>query len=124
MDSHIDLPDRYGHGVVGSGCAMRVDDSSDGVGKGGGGDEKGSCEVYLPKGGVLVMTGDARYAWTHGIGGRFGGLVGDVLGSGTSTVLERGSRVSVTFRWLLPGADVVGTALRQDEAGKGGDSLP
>ena len=27
--------------------------------------------MYLPVGSVLALTGDARYAWTHGIAGRF-----------------------------------------------------
>ncbi|KAH9939335.1 uncharacterized protein BXZ73DRAFT_43869 [Epithele typhae] len=124
---HVDLLDRYGDGIVGvsfgSGCAMRFDrvTSGDQPGERGDGDGDGDgCAVYLPTGSVLVMTGAARYDWTHGIEKRFEDLVEDEPGSGRErcTVLERGLRLSVTFRWLLPGADVVGSAEKAQRQGE------
>ena len=71
-------------------------------------DDDEACEVYLPVGSVLALTGDARYAWTHGIAGRFEDVVEGATDGAPPAVLARGLRISVTFRWLLPGADVVG----------------
>ena len=68
------------------------------------------CALYLPKGSVVVMTGEARYGWTHGIAKRFNDLVEASPDSSESVLLERDLRLSITFRWLLPGADVVGFA--------------
>ncbi|EJF62172.1 hypothetical protein DICSQDRAFT_104425 [Dichomitus squalens LYAD-421 SS1] len=90
---HVDLPHRYGDGIMGvslgSGC---------------------QCALYLPKGSVLIMTEEARYGWTHGIEKRFDDWVEESPGSPQNVLLERDIRLSITFRWLLPGADVVGPA--------------
>ncbi|EIW61510.1 uncharacterized protein TRAVEDRAFT_101973, partial [Trametes versicolor FP-101664 SS1] len=94
---HIDLLDRYGDGIMGA--------SSDLIAPDGG---SGDCALYLPKGSVLVMTEDARYHWTHGIEKSFEDLVEEFPGSPRGSILERDVRLSITFRWLLPGADVVG----------------
>ncbi|KAL1940075.1 hypothetical protein VTO73DRAFT_9410 [Trametes versicolor] len=107
---HIDLLDRYGDGIMGvslgSGCAMQfAKASSDLIAPDGG---SGDCALYLPKGSVLVMTEDARYHWTHGIEKSFEDLVEEFPGSPRGSILERDVRLSITFRWLLPGADVVG----------------
>jgi hypothetical protein len=85
---------------------MRFARAGDEPGDGGG------YEVWLPSRSVLVLTGEARYEWTHGIARRVRDKVeveedGEDDGGGWRW-LERGVRVSVTFRWLLPGADVVG----------------
>ncbi|KAI0034354.1 hypothetical protein K488DRAFT_38030, partial [Vararia minispora EC-137] len=86
---HVDLPARYGDGVIGvslgAGCAMRF-----------------LWLPPLPPRSLVVLTGEARYEWTHGIVARETDIVQDV------GEVMRGTRVSVTFRWLLPGADVVG----------------
>ena len=119
---HVDLLDRYGDGIMGvslgSGCAMEFakqghspihpdepcQDHSQ---------EKSA--LYLPKGSVVVMTEDARYKWTHGIEKRLEDLVEETPGSERNVVLERDMRLSITFRWLLPGADIVGsTAVDED----------
>jgi len=84
-------------------------------------------DLYLPERSVLVLSEDARYGWTHGIDkitkdyvsaseadadvnldsdGASERLVGN--GHAGGRWIERGVRLSVTFRWLLPGADVVG----------------
>ncbi|EPT00809.1 hypothetical protein FOMPIDRAFT_46959 [Fomitopsis schrenkii] len=119
---HVDLLDRYGDGIIGvsfgSGCVMRFAKVLKGRG-----DEPASqraeelaskaserCGVYLPPGSVIVMTEEARYAWTHGIEMRMEDLVESEDKTGSPVLLERGVRLSVTFRWLLPGADVVGDA--------------
>jgi hypothetical protein len=66
-------------------------------------------EVWLPSRSVLVLTGEARYEWTHGIASRVRDKVEDDGGEeGRWQWQERGVRVSITFRWLLPGADIVG----------------
>ncbi|KAI0355475.1 hypothetical protein OH77DRAFT_1374776, partial [Trametes cingulata] len=94
---HVDLLDRYGDGIIGaspeSEAAPKTTDD---------------CALYLPKGSVLVMMKEARYEWTHGIEKRFDDLVEEFPGSPSGILLERDVRLSITFRWLLPGADVVG----------------
>ena len=114
---HVDLLDRYGDGIMvvslGSGCTMEFAKAAS--------DQPQSdplpsspvpdpCALYLPKGSVVVMTGEARYGWTHGIAKRFNDLVEASPDSSESVLLERDLRLSITFRWLLPGADVVGFA--------------
>ncbi|KAJ7631964.1 hypothetical protein DFH06DRAFT_1004690 [Mycena polygramma] len=100
---HVDLLRRFGDGIVGislgSSCVMefaRVDEASDDV---------LPLQLFLPERSMIVLSGDARYAWTHGIQKRTADLVSD---DGAQRVVQRGVRVSITFRWLLPGADVVG----------------
>ncbi|KAI0371448.1 hypothetical protein BV20DRAFT_965177 [Pilatotrama ljubarskyi] len=113
ISPHVDLLDRYGDGIIGvslgSGCAMRFAKSSpeseDAI------QAMDDCALYLPKGSVLVMTKEARYEWTHGIDKRFDDLVEEFAGSPCGVLLERDVRLSITFRWLLPGADVVGSAV-------------
>jgi hypothetical protein len=105
ISPHVDLLRRFGDGIVGvslgdGGVAMRF------ARAGEDGDEH---EVWLPSGSVLVLTGEARYKWTHGIAPRLRDKVEVVAGEGNRWMWqERGVRVSVTFRWLLPGADIVG----------------
>ena len=105
---HVDLLTRFADGIVGvslgSGTVMtfrRVADEGS-PGELGEGDR---WDVYLPERSVLVLTGDARYKWTHGIEQR---LVDGVMDKGTPSWIERDTRVSITLRWLLPGADIVG----------------
>ena len=122
---HVDLLDRYGDGIMGvslgSGCTMQfakvpTDEptsapsdaplSSPHVSDG--------CALYLPKGSVVIMTEEARYGWTHGIEKRFDDWVEESPGSPQNVLLERDLRLSITFRWLLPGADVVGSAAGEE----------
>ncbi len=124
---HVDLLNRFGDGIVGvslgGGASMRfaraqaprgrwdADDAAaqGGGGGGGDGDEDGEFhEVWLPPRSVLVLTREARYEWTHGIAPRMRDKVEDAAGRGGWQWHERGVRVSVTFRWLLPGAEIVG----------------
>jgi 2OG-Fe(II) oxygenase superfamily len=107
--SHVDLLNRFGDGIVGvslgGGMAMRFE-RGDGVESDG---RTGPYQVWLPPRSVLVLTGEARYEWTHGIAPRTRDRV-EVEDPGCSgwQWQERGLRVSVTFRWLLPGAEIVG----------------
>lgn len=121
---HVDLLDRFGDGIVGvslgSGCAMRFRRASPrrGAAQCPGahsmpdtpdveGDDDGHT-VFLPHGSVYVMSEEARYRWTHGIDRRTEDWVQDSVGSDAGRWVMRSLRVSITFRWLLPGADVVG----------------
>lgn len=105
---HVDLLTRFADGIVGvslgSGTVMTfrrvVDEGS--ASELGEGDR---WDVYLPERSVLVLTGDARYKWTHGIERR---VIDGVMDNGRPAWIERDVRVSITLRWLLPGADVVG----------------
>jgi len=112
---HVDLLRRFGDGIVGvslgdGGVAMRFARAGEPRGKTGDGDGNGDeYEVWLPSRSVLVLTEEARYEWTHGIAPRVKDKVEDDGEEGGGWQWqERGVRVSVTFRWLLPGADVVG----------------
>ena len=108
---HVDLLNRFDDGILGvslgSGCVMDFEL----VDK----DEKGAkldevhhdyWGLYLPPDSILVLTGDARYAWTHGIARRIDDQV--ISNEGIVETLRRGTRISLTFRWLLPDAHIVG----------------
>jgi len=56
--------------------------------------------VYLPPRSVYVLTGEARWEWAHGIAARTRDRV-------DGRVVLRDTRVSVTFRWMKEGADVL-----------------
>ena len=119
ISPHIDLLRRFGDGIVGvslgdGGVAMRFARAEAEAGDTGDGDE---YEVWLPSRSVLVLTGEARYKWTHGIAPRLKDKVEvGAAGEGDGWMWqERGVRVSVTFRWLLPGADIVGGDSMSDD---------
>jgi hypothetical protein len=60
-----------------------------------GGDESERVPVWLPPRSLLVLRGEARYEWSHGIAPRKLDRVGGQL-------TRRGTRVSLTFRRVLP----------------------
>ena len=62
-------------------------------------------DAYMPGRTVYVMTGEARWEWNHGIEGRISDVV--ETKDGVETRL-RSTRVSVTFRWMKEGAEVLG----------------
>ncbi|KAJ7141875.1 hypothetical protein C8R43DRAFT_1016728 [Mycena crocata] len=102
---HVDLLSRFGDGIVGislgSSCVMqfsRVENKE-------GAEDVRPLQLFLPERSMIVLSGDARYDWTHGIEKRTVDLIG---GADANQIVERGVRLSITFRWLLPGADVVG----------------
>jgi hypothetical protein len=101
---HVDLVNRFGDGIIGvtlgSGTVMEFTsvDKANTVTK----------ELYLSSRSILVLEGEARYLWTHGIPRRSKDFVGFENGEGGEWI-DRGVRISITLRWLLPGADIVGS---------------
>lgn len=89
-------------------------DDLDEMGEGESVEKQKMWDVYLPSGSVYVMTEEARYEWTHGIEKRSEDFVEDDEAGGeyssrpSGRWTPRSLRVSITFRWLLPGAEVVG----------------
>lgn len=120
ISDHVDLLDRYDDGIIGvsfgTGCVMRFKEvTGEGENTGGYGaqskqsEESQFVQLYLPPRSIVVMTRDARYQWTHGIPGRVSDFVDSCTKVEEGVWVERGMRLSVTFRWLLAGADVVGS---------------
>ena len=126
---HIDLLGRYGDGIIGvsfnSSCVMRFDRAEPGSQNDL--DKSARWDLYLPERSIIVLSREARYDWTHGIDKKKRDYVSLPTGHVTSrlatnssdissssirtsdgTWIDRGTRLSITFRWLLPGADVVG----------------
>ncbi|EPQ30890.1 uncharacterized protein PFL1_01787 [Pseudozyma flocculosa PF-1] len=67
--------------------------------------------LFLPSGSLLILSGEARYDWKHGIPARRFDLVrddDDDDDDDSAVRLERGTRLSVTIRWMGEGGDVVG----------------
>ena len=58
------------------------------------------------------MSDEARFGWTHGIDGRNEDWVAESVDSDIGRWVMRSIRVSITFRWLLPGADIVAENLK------------
>lgn len=114
---HIDLMGRYADGVVGcsviGGCVMTFSRVSESQGEE---NREERHDVYLPPRSVYVLSGPARWDWTHGIEARSEDVVGrkrepykcelEKEEMGTETIL-RDLRLSITFRWLKPGANVL-----------------
>lgn len=83
-------------------------------------DERDVYNLYLPERSILVLSSDARYKWTHGIEKRKSDFVSYACTPTSPSPsppkpphskgcwIDRGVRLSITFRWLLPGADIVG----------------
>ncbi|KAG6899995.1 hypothetical protein C0993_004614 [Termitomyces sp. T159_Od127] len=116
---HVDLLRRFGDGIIGvslgSGCVMQFTRVSEGVEShlqsSDSGAERKNWDIYLPERSVIVLSKDARYKWTHGIGKHKEDYVALPDAGADDTAgqwIKRGVRLSITFRWLLPGADVVG----------------
>ncbi|PPQ66177.1 hypothetical protein CVT24_000154 [Panaeolus cyanescens] len=107
---HVDLLSRYGDGIIGvslgSGCAMRFDKTA--TTDNSFPSEGERHDLYLPERSVIVLSEDARYQWTHGIDKKTRDFVANDTDSTQGAWVERSVRLSVTYRWLLPGADVVG----------------
>ncbi|WVQ76058.1 hypothetical protein IAR50_005695 [Cryptococcus sp. DSM 104548] len=105
ISSHVDLPNRYADGIIGcsliGGCVMTfsgpVTDSDT---------DREVHRVYLPPRSIYILSGAARWEWAHGIAGTLEDVVERDYGEGEDTLL-RDLRVSVTFRWMKDGADVL-----------------
>lgn len=127
---HVDLPNRYADGILGvsllGSCTMELES------------DVGEVErVYMPRGTVYALTGEARWDWSHGIQPSVEDVVWDdenregdygageeeeeegTRPSGSSQrevgtsmrpkarTIMRGTRLSVTFRWMKTGADLL-----------------
>lgn len=103
---HVDLPSRFGDGILV--CSLRSDIAMD-FGRAG-----EHHTLWLPQRSVVVLSGEARWQWEHGIAAREGDWVHIRSDEGPEWVARR-TRTSVTIRWLLPGADVVGCEVEEDE---------
>ncbi|RXW15397.1 hypothetical protein EST38_g10458 [Candolleomyces aberdarensis] len=86
---HVDLLGRYADGIIGvsfgSGCVMRFDKVSTPTTPSSGPEddaedppepepERTRWDLHLPKRSVIVLSGEARYDWTHGDGRRRSGF--------------------------------------------------
>jgi alkylated DNA repair dioxygenase AlkB len=94
---HVDLPNRYADGILGvsliGGTSMVFSH-----------DRGERHEVYLPPRSVYVLTGEARWVWSHGIEER---TMDIVEGKDGEQTVMRDLRVSVTYRWLQQGGEVL-----------------
>ena len=118
ISPHVDLLRRFGDGIVGvslgSGCIMRfakANVSHDDEHMSSRVRERQQWDLYLPERSVVVLSEDARYKWTHGIGKcteDYVTITGSDLDGSIGQWIQRDVRLSITFRWLLPGADIVG----------------
>ena len=101
---HVDLLKRFGDGIIGvslgAGCAMDFKEV----------DGDAHWSIWLPSLSVIVLEGDARYRWTHGIEHVRKDWVSKGGPNGEGEWIDRGLRTSITLRWFLPGADIVGGA--------------
>jgi alkylated DNA repair dioxygenase AlkB len=96
ISPHIDLPNRYADGIIGVSISGGTTMAFQNGGK--------RYDAYMPERTVYVMTGEARWEWSHGIMGRISDEV--ETNDGVETRL-RSTRVSVTFRWMKAGAEVL-----------------
>jgi hypothetical protein len=118
ISPHVDLLKRFDDGIIGvsfgSGCVMSFErvkgQEKKLIGKDKANGDRDRWDLYLEDRSVLVLSDDARYNWTHGINGRPNDFVVSEKedGQGEPEWIERKTRLSITFRWLLPGADIVG----------------
>jgi alkylated DNA repair protein alkB family protein 8 len=117
--SHIDTESVFGPDIfiisVGSGVTMTMTQqrvvpatSEDDIVGGEGDEEDTRCKkkkhVYLYPRSLLVMRGDSRYLWSHTITPRKSDKIDGEL-------IQRGRRVSLTFRQALIPGDIPGTRL-------------
>ena len=131
--AHVDLPSRFDDGIMilslESGIGMEfTPDADDADGEGSGSKRYG---IYLSPLSCVILSGEARWKWKHGICQSDGDWVvgvdvqeddwvmtqytekrriADGLGRWQwAYYVPRQMRTSVTIRWLSDGADIVGT---------------
>lgn len=111
---HVDLLQRFGDGILGvsllSGTVMTFTRESSSYDLRNDDDESPEAtthQIYLPARSIIVFEKEARYQWKHGIPARKQDFV-ESDGTLGNVWRDRNMRVSITIRWLLPGADVVG----------------
>eukprot|EP00759_Apiculatamorpha_spiralis_P029562 PhF_6_TR31728/c0_g1_i1/m.46692/K10770/ALKBH8; alkylated DNA repair protein alkB homolog 8 len=99
ISAHVDHTGMFQDGIVsislGSHCVFRFKEKKSTRGTTSGDNEeetnKKTVEVVVPRRSMLVLTGDARYNWTHEI----------VARKTDKDVGARGRRVSLTFRKMI-----------------------
>ncbi|BGP13301.1 hypothetical protein JCM10213_001511 [Rhodosporidiobolus nylandii] len=105
ISPHVDLPTRYSDGIVGisllGSTVMDFLPASALPGRPGSG-----YSLRLRPGDVYVLSGEARWEWTHGIAYREEDWVQDERGEVVR--VRRGIRMSITLRRMLEGAELVG----------------
>lgn len=104
LASHVDLVNRFADGILlcsfgpqGTGTVMDFTHES-----------RPSQHLFLPSGSVLLLSGESRYDWKHGIVARPFDLVQSADHPDRIDSLKRSIRLSITIRSMLPGADIVG----------------
>ncbi|KAL8617113.1 hypothetical protein ACOMHN_014283 [Nucella lapillus] len=95
---HVDTPSAFEDGIMSLSCGSQVImDFRHPDGR--------HLSVLVPPRGLLVMTGESRNVWSHGITPRKSDIV--PAPSGGITLATRGTRVSFTFRKLSPTAGIL-----------------
>jgi 2OG-Fe(II) oxygenase superfamily len=120
ISPHVDLLNRFGDGIVGislgSGCVMSFcrepsQEEHRGISDVQAPEVRSNDEehwrLYLPERSIIVLSEEARYEWKHGIQGQTEDFVEGEEGH-EGEWISRDVRLSITFRWLLPGAEIVG----------------
>jgi len=104
--NHIDVHSLFEDGFLivslGSACVMdfrkqRRRQAGDGLEEG---EVDARCSLLLPRRSLLVLQGEARYAWSHGLASRKTDKVNGQL-------VARGRRVSLSFRRMRKGSPLV-----------------
>lgn len=143
---HVDLPHRYADGILGvslgwgEGVVMdfemiagdeRENDHSTGVHTNVefAEEKKVKHSIWLPNGSIYILTGESRWNYTHGIIGRTYDdlLVPNPRAQSINRMetpstqwerIERDIRISVTFRWLRAGRNVLSVMAGEEEGGR------
>ncbi|WWC67892.1 uncharacterized protein I206_101810 [Kwoniella pini CBS 10737] len=101
IKSHIDLPNRYSDGIIGcsliGGCIMNFSNSKN--------EHELNYKVYMPPKTIYVLSDEVRWNWEHGIEDCIEDTIENKDGS-LETIL-RDLRISLTFRWMKKGADLL-----------------
>ncbi|KAK7097708.1 hypothetical protein V1264_004645 [Littorina saxatilis] len=98
---HVDTPSAFEDGIMSLSCGSQVImDFRHPDGR--------HLSVLLPPRSLLVMTGESRYIWSHGITPRKSDIIPSPAGGGL-TLAVRGTRTSFTFRKLSATAGVIPT---------------
>ncbi|ORX38862.1 hypothetical protein BD324DRAFT_617601 [Kockovaella imperatae] len=97
---HVDLINRYADGIVGVSLCGSASMTFEHIAR-----PEERYHVFLPSRSVYVLRGSARYDYSHGIEGRALDLVN--RGDGRIDTILRESRLSITFRWIKEGGDIL-----------------
>ncbi|GAA5858053.1 hypothetical protein JCM9279_000921 [Rhodotorula babjevae] len=117
ISPHVDLPSRYADGILSVSLLsstvydFRPASSSP--------TDPPTYALRVRPRDLVVLSGDARWQWSHGIAPRMEDVVADE--DGEPMVLRRGTRMSITLRRMREGAHVVGPGRREvHDDGEGG----